>query len=93
MRSSPSSARLEARVSTELYALLRRAAELQGRTVTDFVVAAVQDAAQRVVEEADVVQLSLADQQTFAQALLEPAAPSDALRRAFTRRNRLLGDA
>lgn len=93
MRSSPSSARLEARVSPELHALLRRAAELQGRTMTDFVVAAVQDAARRVVEAADVVQLSLADQQTFAQALLEPAGPGDALRRAFVRRRQLLGDA
>jgi uncharacterized protein (DUF1778 family) len=34
----------------ELYAQLKRAAELQGRTLTDFVVAAVQDAAQRAIE-------------------------------------------
>jgi uncharacterized protein (DUF1778 family) len=35
-------ARLEARISTELHAMLKRAAQIQGRTVTDFVVAAVQ---------------------------------------------------
>ena len=54
-------ARLEARISTDLHAMLKRAAELQGRTMTDFVVAAVQDAAQRAIEQAEVVRLSLAD--------------------------------
>jgi uncharacterized protein (DUF1778 family) len=38
-------ARLEARISTDLHAMLKRAAEIQGRTMTDFVVSAVQDAA------------------------------------------------
>lgn len=42
--------RLEARISPELHAQLKRAAELQGRTLTDFVVAALQDAAQRAFE-------------------------------------------
>ena len=42
-----STARLEARISTDLHSMLKRAAELQGRTMTDFVVSAVQDAAQR----------------------------------------------
>ena len=65
-----STARLEARISTDLHAMLKRAAELQGRTMTDFVVAAVQDAAQRAIEQADVMRLSLADQTCFAQALL-----------------------
>ena len=83
-------ARLEARISTDLHALLKRAAELQGRTMTDFVVAAVQDAAQRAVQQADVIRLSLADQESFAQALLSPPQPAPALKRAFARRSKLL---
>jgi uncharacterized protein (DUF1778 family) len=71
--------------------MLKRAAELQGRTMTDFVVAAVQDAAQRAIEQADVMRLSLADQTSFAQALLSPPKPTPALKRAFTRRRKLLG--
>lgn len=43
----PSTARLEARISPDLHLMLKRAAEVQERTVTDFVVSAVQDAAQR----------------------------------------------
>jgi uncharacterized protein (DUF1778 family) len=69
------SARLETRISTDLYSLLKRAAELEGRTMTDFVVAAVQYAAQRAVEQAEVIRLSLADQERFAQALLSPWSP------------------
>ena len=40
---APSVARLEARISNDLHALLKRAAELQGRTMTDFIVSAVQE--------------------------------------------------
>lgn len=87
---STATARLEARISTDLHAMLKRAAELQGRTMTDFVVAAVQDAAQNAITQAEVIRLSLADQECFAQALLSPPKASPALKRAFTRRRKLL---
>ena len=88
--SSTATARLEARISADLHVMLKRAAELQGRTMTDFVVAAVHDAAQRAIHQADMLQLSLADQQCFAQALLSPPKPAPALKRAFARRGKLL---
>ncbi len=90
MPAATSTARLEARISTDLHSMLKRAAELQGRTMTDFVVAAVQDAAQRAIEQAEVIRLSLADQECFAQALLSPPQPAPALERAFARRRKLL---
>jgi uncharacterized protein (DUF1778 family) len=90
MATSTNTARLEARISADLHAMLKRAAELQGRTMTDFVVAAVQDAAQRAIEQVGVVRLSLADQECFAQALLSPPQPAPALERAFARRRKLL---
>ncbi|WP_418648187.1 DUF1778 domain-containing protein [Thauera butanivorans] len=86
-----STARLEARISTDLHAMLKRAAELQGRTMTDFVVSAVQEAAQRAIEQAEVIRLSLADQKRFAEALLSPPPPSDALLRAKARHAELFG--
>lgn len=82
--------RLEARISTDLHTLLKRAAALQGRTMTDFVITAVQDAAQQAIEQAEVMRLSLADQEYFAQALLSPPEPAPALKRAFDRRSKLL---
>jgi uncharacterized protein (DUF1778 family) len=90
MSTTSSTARLEARISTDLHLILKRAAELQGRTMTDFVVSAVQDAAQRAIEEAGIIRLSLADQECFAQALLSPPKPAPALERAFARRSKLL---
>jgi uncharacterized protein (DUF1778 family) len=90
MPSAAPTARLEARISTELHAMLKRAAEMQGRTLTGFVVSAVQEAAQRTIEQGEVVRLSLADSERFAQALLSPPDPSPALERAFARRRKLL---
>ncbi len=90
MPAANATARLEARISTDLHGMLKRAAELQGRTMTDFVVDAVQDAAQRAIEQAEVVRLSMADQASFAQALLSPPQAAPSLERAFTRRGTLL---
>lgn len=49
MPAAAPTARLEARISFELHATLKRTAELQGRTMTDFVIAAVQEAAQKAI--------------------------------------------
>lgn len=90
MPSAPATARLEARISAELHATLKRAAELQDRTVTDFVIAAVQEAAQRAIRQAGVIDLTLADQERFAQALLAPPKPNAALKRAFSRHRKMI---
>lgn len=90
MTTTTSTARLEARISRELHELLKRAAELQGRTMTDFVIAAVQEAARQAVEQAEIVRLSMADQQRFAQALIEPPNANAALKRAFKKRRKLI---
>lgn len=83
--------RLEARISADLHAMLKRAAELQGCTEADFVVNALQEAARQVTTETEVVRLPPDDQRCVAQALLSPPEPAAALRRAFERRGRLLG--
>ena len=90
---STDTARLEARISTSLHSMLKRAAQLQGRTMTDFVIDAVQSAARNTIEQADMVSLTLADQEAFAQALLTPPKPTAALKRAFTQRKKLLTSA
>jgi uncharacterized protein (DUF1778 family) len=87
---SASTARLEARIPTELQAMLKRAAELEGRTMTDFVISAVSAAAQRAITRADIVRLSMAGQEAFAQSLLDPPKPAAAMKRAFARRRKLL---
>ena len=76
-------ARLEARLPASVYATLKRAAELKGRSITDFVVNAAHDAARLAIEEEGIIRLSAEDQLRFAQALLDPPKPNEALRRAM----------
>ncbi len=80
---TPPTARLEARLPADIMAVLKRAAEIEGRTLTDFVVSVAHAAARRTIEEAEVVRLSIEDSQRFAEAVLTPPEPARALRRAF----------
>lgn len=72
--------RLEARVTAEQKNLIERAAALQGRTVTDFVLTSVQDAARRAIEEHSQLALSMRDSEAFVNALLNPKPVNDRLR-------------
>lgn len=85
-------ARLEARISRNQKALFRRAAELQGRTLTDFVVTNLQEAAARTIEETRIIRLSKDDSRNFIEALLNPRSPNQKLRAAARRYMRLIGD-
>lgn len=59
--------------------MVKRATELQGRSVSDFVVAAAQEAAARTIEETQIIRLAVEDQRAFAAAILDPPHPSDNL--------------
>jgi uncharacterized protein (DUF1778 family) len=72
--------RLETRVSSDQKSLIGRAAALQGRTVTDFVLTSVQDAARRAIEEDHSLDLSMRDSQAFVEALINPKPVNDRLR-------------
>ena len=83
--------RLEARLPPDVHALLKRAAQMQGRTLTDFVVTAARDEACRMIERGQIIRLSVEGQRQIAEAILNPAKPAPALRRAFKRRRALFG--
>jgi uncharacterized protein (DUF1778 family) len=61
---------------------LKRAAELQGRSLTDFVVCAAHDAAQLAFDEQAILRMSAEDQQRFAETLIQSPAPNAALNEA-----------
>jgi len=88
---APTTARLEARLPQPVLARLKRAAEIQGRSVTDFVVAAADEAACRTIEQTEIIRLSLEDQRRIAQAILRPPAPTAALKKAARRYRELFG--
>jgi uncharacterized protein (DUF1778 family) len=90
-QTTPTTARLEARLPVDVHALLKRAAEIEGRTLTDFVVAAASAAARKTIEDAEMIRLSVEDQQRFAEALINPPPLAPAMRRAIKRHRRLFG--
>ena len=75
-------ARLEVRVSAAQKSLLQHAAALSGRTLSEFVVTSAQDAARQVIAEHESIRLSLEEQLTVVQALLQPPEPTARLKRA-----------
>ena len=78
-------ARLEARISESQKELFQRAADLTGRSLTDFVVSSLQEAAVRTVREHETLSLSAKDGRQFVAALLQPPMPSARLRKAAQR--------
>ena len=79
---APRLERLEARISKAQKTLFLRAATVQGRSLTDFLIASVQEAAERALRTHDVLTLSERDRKIFVEALVKPAAPGKALRQA-----------
>jgi uncharacterized protein (DUF1778 family) len=73
------------------HAPLKRAAEIEGRTLTEFVVSAAREAACRTIEATEIIRLSAEDKRQIAGALLNPPEPTTALKKAFRRRRELLG--
>ncbi len=83
-------ARLEARIPQDVHALLKRAAEIEGRTMSDFVVGAASAAARQTIEQVEVIRLSREGQEAFAMALLNPPKIVPAMERAFANHKRLI---
>jgi uncharacterized protein (DUF1778 family) len=83
--------RLEARVTTEQKRLIEHAAALQGRTLTDFVLTSVQDAARRAIEQHQQLELSVRDSQAFVDALLHPKPVNARLRDTVRRYREITG--
>jgi uncharacterized protein (DUF1778 family) len=83
-------ARLEARITSDTHRLLKRAAEIEGRSVTDFVVSAAREAALRTIERNEVIRLSLESSERFAEILINPPPIAPAMLRARDRHAKLI---
>ena len=83
-------ARLEARLPVAIHSLLKEAADLQGRSLSDFVVESAREAAERAIARSSEIQLSRSEQKRFAEALLNPLPLAPALGKAMKNRGRLL---
>jgi uncharacterized protein (DUF1778 family) len=77
--------RLETRLRPDVKARLQYAADLQGRTLSDFVLESAQHAAEQVIHEHAVISLTEQDSRIFVEAVLTPPAPSPRLHAAAAR--------
>ncbi|NNM60371.1 MAG: DUF1778 domain-containing protein [Legionellales bacterium] len=79
------SARLESRCTIQQKDIVLQAAFLSGLSVTDFTVNSVLEKAADVIKQQKILTLSLEDQKTFVNALLNPPEPNKALIQARNR--------
>jgi uncharacterized protein (DUF1778 family) len=77
--------RLEARVSPETKALFLEAAAIQGRSLTDFLLASAMEAATRTLKDREFLDLSKRDRTALVEALLNPPRPNAQLMQAAAR--------
>lgn len=82
--------RVEARIAPDVLAVVRRAAEIEGRSISDFLVGAAQEAARRTIERTQIIRLSMEEQQRFAALLLDPPALPLAMARAAKAHKKLI---
>lgn len=81
----PATERLEARVPLPIKSLIDRAAALEGRSITDYVIATLERHAVKVVREHEILQLSTADSHAFARAMIAPQKPNRTLKDILSR--------
>ncbi len=77
--------RIEARLIPEQKILLTKAAALQGLSLSEFVISSAYDAAKQVVQEEEILNLTVRDREFFVQSLLEDIEPHPRLKRAAKR--------
>ncbi len=74
--------RFDARLNAEQKLLIQRAADLEGRSMTDFVLHSAEIAAERTIEWRATLVMTARETEAFVDLVLNPASPGRVLRRA-----------
>src|ERR1044071_1012002 len=83
--------RFDARLNEDQKTLIQRAADLEGRTMTDFVLHSAEEAAERTIQQRTLLILSARESEAFADALLSSPEPGSVLRKAAQQYKRISG--
>lgn len=75
--------RIEFRVTQKLKALLQRAADIQGRPLSDFLSSTAEKVASEVIQENQIIQFSVEDSLAFTNALFNSPKPNTKLQNAY----------
>ena len=82
---APRTERLQQRVSRETKELLQLAADLEGRSLSDFIIGSARDVAQHKLVEERVIRLAVDDNRRLHETLLDPPEPNERLIAAMRR--------
>ena len=74
--------RFDARLNEEQKLLIQRAADLEGRTMTDFVLHSAESAAEQTIERRSMLILTARETEAFVENILSPPNPGAVLRKA-----------
>jgi uncharacterized protein (DUF1778 family) len=83
-RDSNREERLGFRMDRQTKVLIERAAQLEGRKVTEYCLTALAETARRTIEQHETLVLSDKDRKVFFDALMTPPPENERLERAFT---------
>lgn len=83
--------RFDARLNESQKLLIQRAADLEGRTLTDFVLHSAEMAAARTIQERTTLVLNAQESQLFVARLLAPNEPGPVLKKAARLYKKRLG--
>jgi len=78
-------ARIDFRPTADQKQLFEQAAALQGRTLTDFLVASAEESARATLREYEVIELQGKAREDFIAALISPPAPNAKLQKLAER--------
>lgn len=84
--------RLETRISAEEKTLLKRAADLEHQSVTEFVRQSLRTTATETIRRHETMVLSARDSAAFVELLMNPPAPGERLRSAAKAHRELIGE-
>ncbi len=91
MNTTTRTQRLEARVTPELKALLVRAAELQGTSLSEFITWHIRQAANCTIRDHERLELDTHEREVFVTALLNPPEPNEHLQSAAAQYRATMG--
>ena len=73
--------------------LIQHAADLLGRSLTDFVISSIQEEAKKIIREHEIITLTARESKDFVNSLLNPPEPNAALKKAAKRYHAFINDA
>ena len=76
-------ARIEARVQPDIHRLIKQAAHISGSSISEFIINSATAMAKKTIAQNQIIELSLEDQQNFANNLINPPKMNDAMKEAF----------